>query len=301
MADSSLSVIVVSDYETGHEKTWHTERLVLEGLARQDIQEPFEVLLVENQRFQDTLPADLNEILPGLRVLFTDEERSARRKNYGVGRVSGDLVAVLEADSIPSPAWLRILVGVLRSHPEVSAASGRTTYGNRGTVERTLSLLDRGFDDLGHSGFTVHISNNGAVYRRSFLEAFPYPEAVTPFVSARMRLRQMRDAGHRVFFEPEALMHHAIGGWNFVRDFRRNTGYADMMGHQHMRYRMIPYVLWQRLREEWSDCRRVGPRYLRCYDWPLALALLAILRPLEIPGMVAAIQGRKKLPKTAYR
>jgi hypothetical protein len=46
-APSSVSVVVVSDYEEAAEKTWHEERRILRGLADQDFCEPFTVILVE--------------------------------------------------------------------------------------------------------------------------------------------------------------------------------------------------------------------------------------------------------------
>jgi hypothetical protein len=120
------------------------------------------------------------------------------------------------------------LVDVLRQRPDVSAVSGRTNYGNETAYRRALSLVDRSFDDLGGPGVAGSVSNNGALYRRSLLVRFPYPPAVTPFTSARLRAEAMRQAGHVFFFEPAAVTRHAIGGWDFIRDFRRHTGYSDI-------------------------------------------------------------------------
>jgi hypothetical protein len=297
----ALSVIVVSDYEPTQQKTWQTERLSLHALAAQDIAEPFEVLLVENQEFEGSLPEDLRKICPGLKVVFTHELRSHRLKDHAVGHTAGELVAVLEADCLPVPTWLRVLTAALREHPDVSAASGPTTYGDGTAFQRVLSVLDRGFEDLGRPRLTPHVSNNAALYRRSLLEAFPYPEAVTPFATARLRVQGMRRAGHRFSFEPRAVTRHALGGWDFVKDFRRNTGHADMAMHQRMRWALIPRLLLRRLQSEWADCRRVGSRYLRWHDWPLALSLLIAVRFFEIPGMLDAIRNRSRLPYTAYR
>src|SRR5207247_333253 len=149
--------------------TWQTERLALHALAAQDIAEPFEVLLVENQELEASLPEDLGKICPGLKVVFTQELRSHRLKDHGVGHAAGELVAVLEADCVPDPTWLRVLTAALREHLDVSAASGPTTYGDGTALQRVLSLLDRGFENLGHPRLTPHVSNNAALHRRSLL------------------------------------------------------------------------------------------------------------------------------------
>jgi hypothetical protein len=75
-----------------------------------------------------------------------------------------------------------------------------------------MNLLHRSWDDPGRSGATKEISNNGAIYRRTLLEKHPFPDAVTPFVSAAVRNKKIREAEHRFYFEREATMKHAIGG-----------------------------------------------------------------------------------------
>ena len=238
---------------------------------------------------------------PNVRVVFSAEQQSARLKDLAVARTLSDLVAVVEADCLPNVRWLRLLVEVLRSMPHIDVASGRTSYGSASSYRRCLSLVDRSFDDLGHAGETTHVSNNGAVYRRRVLEAHPYPHAITPFQSARMRSRSMRDAGLRFWFEPQAVMMHAIGGLGFIRDVRRHTGYADMSSHSRRHAGEIPKLLRRRLVDQWRAARRLGSRYLRWYDWPLLLVLLGITRVLEVPGMLDALRAREAIPSSAYR
>ena len=301
MTRAVVSVIVVSDYEDAGQKSWRSEREILAALARQDFGRPFEVVLVESEQHRDAAPRDLLAICAGSRIVYAPETQSARLKDFGVGQVDADLVAILEADCLPNPPWLRVLVDVLRQRPDVSAASGRTTYGGETMYRRSLSLVDRSFDDLGRSGITEHVSNNGALYRRSLLRRFPYPPAASPFTSARLRLQAMREAGHVFFFEPTAVMRHGIGGWGFVRDVRRHTGYSDMVRHPTRGLGSIPGLLWRRRCREARDCLRLGPTYLRWYDWPLTAALLAAAPVLEVPGMLDALRERAAIPKTAYR
>jgi hypothetical protein len=300
MPGGGLSVIVVSDFEEGAQRSWLNERGILEGLARQDIHEPFEVVLVENERHRDTIPSDLLTICPGLRIVYSPATRSAELKDFGVSQVDSELVGVLEADCIPNPPWLRVLVDVFRRHPEVSAVSGRTTYGDESMYRRSLSLLDRAFDDLGPAGVAGGVSNNGALYRRSLLVQFPYPPTISPFTSARIRNQAIRQAGHVLFFEPAAVMRHAVGGWRFLRDFRRQTGYSDMFCYAARRLRSLPRVLWLRRTAQVRDCRRLGADYLRWYDWPLMAALLVTAPILELPGMFDALRERDRVPNTSY-
>lgn len=297
----SLSVVVVSDFESPGEKTWRDERHILQALHAQDIDCPFEVILVENEGARNSVPEALYDMVPDLKVVFCGHTQSARLKDFGVTRASGTLVAVLEADCLPNPGWLRTLVASMQAHPEISVVSGRTHYGDETMWQRCCSLLDRSFDNLGQAGETLNVSNNGALYRRTVLEGFPYPEAATPFFSSRIRNRRMREAGHRFYFEPDALMCHALGGWGFIRDFRRHTGYADMMGSPPPRYGAIPQRLLERRQAEWRDCLRLGPRYLKWGDWPLLALLFCSVGVFEISGMVDAVKRRSAIPQSSYR
>lgn len=293
------SVVVVSDCEKHVQRSWHAERSVLQALARQDFREPFEVVLVENERYRNEIPPDLPHICPRFRLVFSPERQSAKLKNVGASRVHAELVAVLDADCVPNEAWLRVLVTVLRERPHVSAVSGRTHYGQETSHRRALSLVDRSFDDLGRSGFTPRVSTNAALYRCGLLARFPYPENPTPFGSAMLRMQAMARAGDvRFFFEPGAVVRHAIGGWDSIRDFRRHIGYIDMMADP--RLRSVPRLLWRRLAFHGRDCLRLGPSYLRWYDWPLAAAFLAATPFLQLPGMLDAWRRRDAIPRTSF-
>lgn len=296
----NLSVIVVSDYGDPNQKSWRDERNVLHALTQQDIGEQFEVLLVDNVSLQHKVPPDLFNILPTLKIAFFDSCQSGQLINHALGQSSGNLVALIEADCIPAPDWLRLLVEVMIKNPDVSTASGRTTYGGSSIIVRCLSLLHRGFSDPGASGPTIHISNNGTLYRREVLEQFPYPKAITPFLSCWMRNNEMQRNAHLFYFERRAEMIHAFSGWKFVFDFHRNTGYSAMMIYQEVRYSKILKLLFQSLAIKCSSCFRLGKNYLYWYDWPSILVLLFILPLLEIPGMIDAIRGTDKIPHTVY-
>jgi hypothetical protein len=47
-----ISVVVVSDYGTPGPKDWADERAALEAFAAQDLAEPFQIILVEHERYR---------------------------------------------------------------------------------------------------------------------------------------------------------------------------------------------------------------------------------------------------------
>ncbi|MBD1872387.1 glycosyltransferase [Nodosilinea sp. FACHB-131] len=300
--DQLISVIVVSDFEGAESKLWSDEEVMLKALAQQDFTEQFEVVLVENGEFQDQVPKGLYEIFPRLKLLFTNETQSASLKDYGVEHTTSNLVAVLEADCPPNRKWLRVLAESMRQNPDIAVVSGRTSYGDETMYKRVMSLLDRSWDDYGKPSYTPIISNNGALYKREVLEKFPYPETITPFLSATLRNNQIRDAGYKFYFEPEAVMRHAIGGLNFVADVRRNKGYSALkyLGYG-TGYGAMIRVMTHRWRDHIFCFVKKGFKYLKPQDWPLAILMIFIVPFFEIPGMIDAIKQVKEIPNTSYR
>lgn len=295
-----LCVVIVSDYEGREEKTWESERLALAAFDRQDIAEPFDVLVIESSLFRGSEPADLTAGRLRVRVLYADETASARLKDFGVRQTDATFVAVVEADCVPDPAWLRVLVSALREHPECCVVSGRTSYGDESSYHRVLGLLDRSFDDWMHPGSTDQISNNGAIFRRDVLLRFEYPDSASPFSSARVRMEQMRAAGLRFWFEPAAGMHHAIGGFGFIRDFRRHTGFNAMAAVPDPGPSDVPSLWCRRRLFESRNMLRCRSR-IRWFDLPLLLLIAPLASLLEIPGMLDAINERPAIPGTEYR
>jgi cellulose synthase/poly-beta-1,6-N-acetylglucosamine synthase-like glycosyltransferase len=85
------------------------------ALAAQDFAEEDEFILCESDEFQDQLFADLTGMLPGLRMLFVSGKSSYKLKNAAVEAVSGELIAMIDADCVPRTEWLRRRVDSLRN------------------------------------------------------------------------------------------------------------------------------------------------------------------------------------------
>ena len=89
--DLVVSVVIVSDVENDAQRSWRTERSPLEALARQDFREPFEVVLVESERYRDEAPWDLAKMCPRLRIVYSAETQSAKLKDFGVSWAKSEL------------------------------------------------------------------------------------------------------------------------------------------------------------------------------------------------------------------
>lgn len=305
------SVVVVSDYAAGDAKSWDDLRKTLTRLSRQDFQGQAEFILVEAAEFRDSIPADLAQIIPDLRIVWSEATASYDMKNAGGEAATADIVAMLDADCTPCESWLRHLVDTMRAHPDAVAVSGKTTYPGRTLIERILALIDRSFHYRRQTADTDSISNNNAGFRRDILRQYPLSNAIGPFGAGLQNTAIVCD-GHRVMFEPRMLAVHDYEGWAMERDVRLNVGYATIAVRQHeprikqswfVRLGVFSLPLFYAGRVLMSSRQCV--RYHRDYDvpgyaLPMALGLAFIVHALELPGMLRAFRNQP-ITDTVYR
>ncbi|HEX7766740.1 MAG TPA: hypothetical protein VF443_08495, partial [Nitrospira sp.] len=91
----SLSVIVVSDYAAGEEKSWEDLRRALRAWAEQEGASAEEFILVESSRFEGRIPGDVAGMIPKMRILYIDAESSYELKNRAAEAASGDWLAIV--------------------------------------------------------------------------------------------------------------------------------------------------------------------------------------------------------------
>jgi hypothetical protein len=301
-----ISVIIVSDYG-GADGHWLDEREMLSALATQDIREPFEIVLAADSRTEGGFPEEFLNVVPHTRAVFLPSSRSSALKDQALDFAHGEMIAVLEADSIPSANWLRLLVEALDGNPEAAAVSGRTIYGRETALKRAVGLIDRAFIDVGKLGATQHVGNNGALYRRPVLESHSYPDEENPFVSGRMRNAHLMNSGCKMLFHPDAVMVHRFEGLRFAFDVRRNVAFSDgraffLSGDaKGNRLGAGLTLAWRRLVSDWRSCRRVHRAYIRWYDWPLVVAMLIGFKFVEWPSIGRGLSGWPNLERTGYR
>lgn len=306
-----VSVVIVSDYAPGAGDAWHDVRRALGALAAQDLDEPFECVLLASSGDDASVPPDLATSFPQLRVVTDPARDSYGLKNAGVRAATADLVAILDADCTPRPDWLRRGLAALRADPGAIAVSGRTTYAGSGVGERALAVLSRAYLDPGASGPTTFISNNNAIVRRADYLAHPLPTNGGPFAS-RLQSEAMRRGGARFRFEPAMRVVHEFEGWAMERDIRRNIGYGTIRIRQldpkmpwawlaRLGVASIPLFVAARTVDSWRDTLRAGHHYgLRWFEQPVAALLAVVVHLLEIGGMRQAFRD-EPITTTAYR
>lgn len=304
-----VSLIIVSDYLTadGDEEL----RRSLQAYAQDPAGIPQEIVIMLPRGHSSTIAADpiVREGNSSISIVVAthDSDESSQLKDAGLAHCGLPLVAVVEADCLPLQGWLASLFKILVESPRVEAVSGRTAYGQDSMMKRVMSLLDRGFIECrDKKGRILHVSNNGALYRRPLLERYRYPAGHGPFVSAHLRQHEMmRD---RVVMEiaPEAVSIHAYEGLGFLWDVRRNKGFqfARMAGLEASNRSRIDLALGAvatSFMENRHTVHAVGRQFCRWTDWPLLWAMMLLVRIPEFSGALAAGNAEKFAASTKYR
>ncbi|QBF34080.1 glycosyltransferase family 2 protein [Thalassococcus sp. S3] len=114
MTSPPVSVVVVS---RGRPKALTR---CLTGIS-QLLYAPFEIIVVactEGLRAVRRLP-----IADDLKLVVFDEANISQARNMGVAEAAGEIVAFIDDDAVPEPAWLTYLIGPF-SDPDVSAVGG---------------------------------------------------------------------------------------------------------------------------------------------------------------------------------
>ena len=301
-----VSLIVVSDYVA--EGNDEELKRSLRAYANDPAGVPAEIIVMAPAGFDIALSA-LPATETGSPVFFhthpTDE--SSQLKDAGLAYCSQALIAVVEADCLPEPGWLKALTDAMQNEASIDVVSGRTIYGREGMLMRVMSLMDRGFIEHRRHGRIIHVSNNGALYRRKILERYKYEDASGPFVSANLRQQAMLADGVTMAIAPAAVSLHASGGWGFLWDVRRNKGY-QFARMKLLRKTIAPTRLGLALhaigfsfRSDRRTAVAVWGNYCRWSDLPLFAAMMLAVRVPEFLGAFAAHDPEAFKASTAYR
>ncbi len=180
--------------------------LQLDALAQQDVDFPWEVIVVDNGSTDDTVDvcASYTSRLP-IRVVACETPGTSAARNRGAAVAGSDRLLFCDADDMVGPGWIRAMVLALdRADAVGGAIENDLLNGNR------PSFLPRHPDGLPVvAGFLPRaISANLAVQRTvfdeigGFAEAYTYGSDDTEF-SWRLQL-----AGFSLRHAPDAVVHY---------------------------------------------------------------------------------------------
>ncbi|MGX5840169.1 glycosyltransferase [Mesorhizobium sp. ArgA1] len=304
-----VSLVIVSDYLTpdGDDEL----RRAVRAYAQDARGVPGEIIIMPPHGHASSIEAELSDkpafSCPSVIVATHDSDESSQLKDAALAYCRHDLVAVVEADCLTRPGWLAILYEAFERNPKIDAVSGRTIYDQDTMMMRVMSLLDRGFiERRNRNGQIIHVSNNGALYRRPVLERHRFEADHGPFVSSHLRQHAMLKDGVAMEVATEAVSIHAYEGLGFIWDVRRNKGYQfarmDLLSKgRRSRLGLACRAVRTSFKENRQTAQAVGTAFCRWTDWPLFWAMMLLVRIPEFTGALAAGDPAAFKASTHYR
>jgi glycosyltransferase involved in cell wall biosynthesis len=263
----------------------HTLARTLSCLVRQRLDEPYEVIVVDDGS-EDATASIAAGFGDPVRLVRGGGEGSGAARNLGVSHAQGEVIAFTDADCFPTEGWLGAGLRALEGHelvagavaPDPSARMGafdRSVWVERETgLYETANLLVRRslFDRIG--GFEPWLTDEGR--KRGWTN----PELAED-VWLGWRARR---AGARTAFAPDALVHHAVHA-------RGPGGYVS----ERWRRRHFPAIAARvpELRSQFFYRRVFLSRRSALFDLALAGGAAAMLTRSKLPLLVTVPYARE--------
>jgi GT2 family glycosyltransferase len=194
----------------------------LDALQAQDYAD-FEVVVVDN-RSEDGSADYVAEHHPHAHIIRNEYNLGfAGGNNVGIRATTGDIVALLNQDTVVSPNWLAALVSTF-GDPEVGVAGCKSLYPDRQTIQHAGGKIgsadaytlhfgqgekDEGqYDSLGEVEYVTGAAM--AIHRRVLDKIGLLDEGIYPaFYEDLDYCERARRAGFRIVYQPQAvLIHH---------------------------------------------------------------------------------------------
>lgn len=204
----------------------------LDGLANQTHKD-FDVVVVDNGSTDGTREmlaaraADPNT--PYVLTIVDSDGSLGAVRNAGVAASSGEVVAFVDSDCVPTPTWLERGLAQFDT-PEVTTVQGATLPDpsiERGSWDATQEL----------TRFTNRYEACNLFYKRAvLLEAGGFDEKIGFFGEDSMAGWAVRRLGGEERFAPDALVHHTVTFPGVRWHWRRGFSYS----HWNMLVRRFP-------------------------------------------------------------
>ena len=220
-ARPSISVVI----ETVNAETGPRTDLgeVLAGLAKQTYpKERIEILVVVEQGNR-AIRDPLYEHHPNVRVVETANLTYYGMKTAGIERATGDVIALLDSDTVPAPVWAERIANRIETGADVVA--GKTRYRSGAALARTFDFFNFGYIQGDENGRANGFLPNNVAFRRNVILEHKFDPRILRSGGAHLLGHKLMALGYRLVYEPEQRVIHNFYGILPELRMRVKSGY----------------------------------------------------------------------------
>jgi glycosyltransferase involved in cell wall biosynthesis len=204
--------------------SYNSEKTILQCLQHlfaQDLNEPFEVIVVDSS--QDVTSDLIAENYPQVKLIHREEKTDqGRARNIGVDAAAGEFILFLDSDCLVPPHWISTMIqwqdkGYEAVGGPIWVANDESSIAWAGYLMEFSNILPEK-----EPREVWHLPSGNVCYRRSFLDEYgPYPENLNFALEDCLFHASLREKGIKMILDPHLAVKH----------FQRDT-FLSFMKHQ---------------------------------------------------------------------
>jgi cellulose synthase/poly-beta-1,6-N-acetylglucosamine synthase-like glycosyltransferase len=178
----------------------------LHALGQLDIDEPYEVILVDDGSTDNTVRI-AERFAPAVKIVQQAHRGAAAARNAGIKVAQGDIILFTDADCEPIPQWASLLVAAIRAGADGAKGTYRTRQHSLVArfVQAEYESKYRRMEGRDHIDF---IDTYSAGYRREvLLDAGGFDEPL-PMVEDQELSFRLSESGCKLVYVPKAVVYH---------------------------------------------------------------------------------------------
>ena len=200
MANVSVSVVIPTRNSAG---TLGDTLRALRGQS--DAPDNFELILADCRSSDGTQEIGRKF---GATILNTPRRGPAAARNVGLLRASGEIIAYLDSDTIPTRRWLHEITIPFKDPTAIVVGGKSISFRPETSAERFMSTLRVEWNTIARPDFPFIESMNMAVRRESALRIGGWAEDMLTAEDLDFTLRLIRKFAARLVYAPKALIFH---------------------------------------------------------------------------------------------
>lgn len=196
---------------------------VLGGLKRQTYPlDHIEILIVIDER-NSKMIEKVRQTYPHVTVLVVRDSTYFSMKREGTLAAKGDIIALLDSDCDPSPAWVQTVVDHIRDGAD--AVAGKTRYPKGARYSHTFNFFNFGYIHADEKGRANGFLPNNAAFRRDVIRKHNFDTRIRRGGAGHLLGNKLRHLNYRLDYAPAQLATHNVYGLGEELRMRVKSGY----------------------------------------------------------------------------